>query len=434
MSASTGPTVTAAQRLGANLRRFYAYRFLANLLLWLPIWVLYLQRERGLSLAQITALDAPFWLISLLAQVPTGAFADRYGRRIALVVGGLILAVAYLVFGLASSFPILLASYALWGVGMAFTQGADLALLYDQVAGLGRESDYPRLAGRAFACTAAAAIVSLAVGAPLAALTRLDVPILITAGLSLLSVAVAWRLDEPRHHAGARRPGVLEAMRRGTQEAWREPHLRYMLLFSSAVRVSELAPVVFVQPFLMRHGVAVAEVGVWQIPARVGSVAAALYAYRLVRRVKERRFLLAAPWLVCACFVLLGTVDNLIAFVAFPLFAVASAAVDPTVSDYINRHTEAAQRATVLSLGQLLGSVVLVALEPGLGAIAQQAGLPAAFLATALFIGATSLLTLGPWALLPPRHPAAEVAPSPAPCPVPTGLRRRQRHGDGDHP
>jgi MFS family permease len=397
------------------LRRFYAYRFLANLLLWLPIWVLYLQRERGLSLAQITLLDAPFWLISLLTQVPTGAFADRYGRRSSLVVGGLILAVAYLVFGLASSFPILLASYALWGVGMAFSQGADLALLYDHVASQGHEGDYPRLAGRAFACTAAAAIVSLAIGAPLAAVTRLDVPILVTAGVSLLSVAVAWRLDEPPHRLGVRRPGVVEAMRRGTREAWRDPHLRYVLLFSSAVRVSELAPIVFVQPFLARHGVPVGETGVWQIPARIGSVVAALYVYRLVRRLRERRFLLTLPWLICGCFLLLGLWDSLGAFVAFPVFALVAAGADPTLSDYVNRHTAAAQRATVLSLGQLLGSLVLAGLEPGLGAIAQQAGLPAAFLATALFVAATSLLTLGPWALLPQDSMAAEAAPLPAP-------------------
>jgi len=401
-------TPEAIPELEANIRRFYAYRFLSNLVLWLPIWVLYLQRERGLSLAQITALDAPFWLISLVAQVPTGAFADRYGRRTALVVGGLILAVAYLVFGLASSYPIILASYVLWAVGMAFGQGADLALLYDDLASHGREGEYPRLAGRAFACTAAAAIVSLAVGAPLAAATRLDVPILVTAGLSLVTAAVALRLREPAHHPGVRRPGVWESMRRGTAEAWREPHLRWMLLFSSALRVSELAPIIFVQPFLARHGVSVAQIGVWQIPARIGSIAAALYAYRLVRRVRERRFLLAAPWLFCACFLLLGVWDNLIAFVAFPLFAMASAGIDPTISDYINRHTAAAQRATVLSLGQLLGSLVLAGLEPGLGAIAQASGLTAAFLTTALFIGAASALTLLPWALLPRGRSEAE--------------------------
>ncbi|HZU76596.1 MAG TPA: hypothetical protein VFA70_07515, partial [Dehalococcoidia bacterium] len=63
--------------IDANVRRLYLYCFLVNLQLWLPTWVLYLQRERGLSLGQITALDAPFWLIVVLSQVPTGAFADR---------------------------------------------------------------------------------------------------------------------------------------------------------------------------------------------------------------------------------------------------------------------------------------------------------------------------------------------------------------------
>ncbi len=415
MSTASRNAATAAPPLAAGLRRFYAYRFLSNLLLWLPIWVIYLQRERGLSLAQITALDAPFWLISLLAQVPTGAFADRYGRRTALVVGALILAVAYLVFGLASSYPIILASYALWAVGMAFGQGADLALLYDHLAAAGNEGDYPKQAGRAYACSAAAALVSLAAGAPLAAVTRLDVPVLATAGISLLTAAVAWRLREPQHRAGGRRPTLFSAVRRGSVEVWRKPRLRWMLLYASMLRASELAPIIFVQPFLARHGVGVAQVGVWQMPDRLATIAAALYAYRLVRRLRERRVLLAAPWLLCACFLLLGLWDSLGAFVAFPLFALAATGIDPTVSDYVNRHTEAAQRATVLSLGQLLGSLVLAGLEPGLGAIAQDAGLSAAFLATALFVGATSLLTLGPWALLRQDGVAAEAAAVPAP-------------------
>src|SRR5947209_5463501 len=104
----SGVTVAADEAaLQANVRRFYVYRFLYNLNLWLPIWVLYLQQERGLTLSQVTALDAPFWLINVIAQVPTGAFADRYGRKKALLVGCIVLGTAYLMFGLASSFPVL---------------------------------------------------------------------------------------------------------------------------------------------------------------------------------------------------------------------------------------------------------------------------------------------------------------------------------------
>ena len=65
----------------ANIRKSYLYRFLMEFQLWWPIWVIYLQRERGLSLTQITLLDLPFFFLMVLAEVPTGAIADRFGRR-----------------------------------------------------------------------------------------------------------------------------------------------------------------------------------------------------------------------------------------------------------------------------------------------------------------------------------------------------------------
>jgi len=80
--------------LEGNVWKSYAYRFLMNLQLWWPIWVIYLQRSRGLSLTQITLLDTPFFLLIVLSEVPTGAIADRFGRRVSLMLGSTMLAVA----------------------------------------------------------------------------------------------------------------------------------------------------------------------------------------------------------------------------------------------------------------------------------------------------------------------------------------------------
>src|SRR5262245_1567134 len=51
-----------------------------------PIWVLYLRDERGFSMAQITFMEVPLFLLIVFAEVPTGAVADRYGRRISLLL------------------------------------------------------------------------------------------------------------------------------------------------------------------------------------------------------------------------------------------------------------------------------------------------------------------------------------------------------------
>src|SRR5258706_230548 len=78
--------------------------------LWLPIWVIYLHEELGFSLTQITLLDVPFFLFVVFAEVPTGAVADRFGRRVSLMLSGAMVAVAVSVFGLATNYIVILIS------------------------------------------------------------------------------------------------------------------------------------------------------------------------------------------------------------------------------------------------------------------------------------------------------------------------------------
>jgi MFS family permease len=379
-----------------NLRWFYAFRFLASLQLWLPIWVLYLQRDRGLTIGQITALDAPFWLIILLAQVPTGAFADRFGRRAALMAGGVIYAAAMLAFGLATSYPFILAAYALWGVAMSFQSGADLAFLYDTLAAAGHGGDYQRAAGRAYGVSAAAGVVALLTGAQLAELTDLNVPILASVGICLLSAGAAWRLREPPR---MRRSGdnLLRIVRIGSGVAWRNARLRYMLGLSAVVQAASFVPVIFAQPYLAQYDVPVGDYGVLQTPARLCSVVAALYAYRMARRLGQRRTLMALPvWLVGSMLLLAGLRSPL-AFVAFPLMQLALSGANPLLSDYLNSYVPAEQRATILSLGQLLTAMLMVGFEPLLGVVAQHQGIGAAFGVAALLVSSGVVLTLLPW-------------------------------------
>jgi MFS family permease len=384
--------------LEANLRKFYLVRFLGNLQLWLPIWVLYLQKERGLSLAQITALDVPFWLIVVLVQIPTGAFADRFGRRSALIVGGLLLSFAYLAFGLAANYVFILAAYALWAVGMAFQSGADMALLYDNLVALDRIDEYPKAAGRAYGVLAAAAIVALLAGAKLAEATRLDVPVVASAGITLLATGIAATLKEPPHSRNDR-PSLLTTIRNGARVSWREPNLRYVMGFGAALRAATLAPIILVQPFLAKYHAPLGAYGLLQSPARILAVCGALFAYRVFRRADERRIILALPLWFGSLFLALAAWDSPYAFVAFPLIALGVSAASPLLSDFLNRHTPADQRATVLSIGELIANLFLVGLEPALGVLAQSIGLQAAFAATTLFIAAISSVTLLPWAL-----------------------------------
>src|SRR3989337_635203 len=91
-----------------NVWKSYLYQFLMNFQLWWPIWVVYLQEDRDLSLTQITALETVFWLMIVAAQVPWGAVADRWSRRAALFLASAFMAVGIAVFGLATNYVIIL--------------------------------------------------------------------------------------------------------------------------------------------------------------------------------------------------------------------------------------------------------------------------------------------------------------------------------------
>lgn len=86
---TTGPDGADASTLKVARRvalPFYVYAVLANSLFQRGVFVLYLGRE-GFSAAEIVLLQTLLYIISALAEVPTGFIADRLGRRASIVIG-----------------------------------------------------------------------------------------------------------------------------------------------------------------------------------------------------------------------------------------------------------------------------------------------------------------------------------------------------------
>ena len=187
-----------ARSLEANIWRFYLFRFFVDFQLWLPIWVVYLTDERGLSLWQIGALDAPFWVLLIVLEVPTGAIADRWGRKVSLSYGAFANAIAVIVFGLAGNFGILLISYMVWAAAFTLYSGADSAFVYDSLRAVGRENDYQKFCGAAPApCRQQERSWGWVIGSLAAELVSLWVPVVASGGLMAMAWLVSFTFKEP---------------------------------------------------------------------------------------------------------------------------------------------------------------------------------------------------------------------------------------------
>jgi MFS family permease len=426
------PLSPADRRLfEANLNKAYLYQFLMSFQLWWPIWVVYLTDKRGLSLTQITALDSVFWLIIVVAQVPAGAIADRWGRKSALILAALFLSAGILVFGLADTYLLILISYAGWGLGLAFQSAGDSAFLFDSLKVLGRPEEFQKVFGRYWGVASAGVIGGLLLGAPVAAATDLSLPIVVSAGIALLAAGVALTFREPTlgplgpssatpADAATGAPG-LEArlsfgdhMRESFRLAYRQPQVRYVLLYGAVLGVATFVPILFIQPFLVRHDVSVGNLGLFQVPMRVMAIVGALAAYRISAAVGERRTMVLMPVVLAMGYAALGVWDTAYAYAAFPVVSLVSMMANPVVADYLNRRIPSEQRATILSIRQLVFSLLLAPIAPVLGLVADQVSLMGAFWASALLVAAPMPLIFAVWWRAEAREPAPEVAPAEA--------------------
>jgi len=365
----------------ANVRKSYLYRFLMEFQLWWPIWVVYLQVQRGLSLTQITLLDTPFFFLMVLAEVPTGAVADRFGRRWSLMLGSSLFAVAVFVFAIADNYAVILLSYGAWGLGLTFQSGADVAILYDSLKHAGREDDFQKINSRLSAVRSLAVLIAILIGAPIAAATSYAFPIMLSAGIALVAVPVAFSMHEPAMEHDDSHARYLQTLVTGIRESWDQPALRYIILFSATVVAATFTPLVFQQPFLSNHHVGTGNLGLWQAPVRGVGVVSALVAYRFVGRLGERGAFLALPLTLGLCNFALAGIDHAGAAAGFVGMGIVAGAQPPIIATYVNKRIPSARRATILSVQAVMGSSMLALTQPIGGIIADSFGLRAVFLA-----------------------------------------------------
>jgi MFS family permease len=400
----------------ANVRKYYAFHLFLNLQLWFPIWIIYLTRERGLTLAQVTLIDVPFWLCIILLQIPGAALADRFGRKPVLIGSAGAFSLAIVFFGLATSFWLLLGSYLVWGVGFALLWGTESAFIFDSLKALGREEEYPRIYGRGVAIATSAQVAGLLLGAPLASATSLETPIIASGAISAVAMLIAITFREPTGVDRTRTaPTYGQIIRDSARLVRTRPDVRYAILYFGLITVGFVGIVYFFQPFLEQHDVGLSAVGVWQTPMRLVGIVAALAAHRLMRDLGERRTMYLMPLTVVTGFFILAFWDSVYAQVAFSIMSFGVILAQPTVTAYLNRRVPSEQRATVVSLTNVIRSAVLIPIAPLMGLLADKVSYQAAYLAGGAIVAVLGLPLLIAW--LPHltsgrMPPVIEVAPA----------------------
>jgi MFS family permease len=358
---------------------------------------LYFVVTAHLSAAQLVLLGAVMALTLLLSDIPAGVWSDAFSRKWPLVIGHGFLAAGMMLTGAVTTFGWLLVTQVLWGLGWAFSSGADVAWLTDELGQPGRIDRALTARARWELTGGATGMIAFGVLGWAAGLG----PAIVAsgAGMALLGAFVAARFGEDnftpvRQH---RWSASLSIFRRGLRLARRDRGVLVMLIATMLLNGAGVITWLFPRQ-LVNLGFP-GELVLWYTALCVLSFAAGVVALRIVEAridgagAARRRYVLACFVGVLGLIVLAYAPDALAGGAGVLLARGISFNVTRAVSViWVNRRTTSDVRTTMHSFlsqaesaGEIVGGFALAAL-------AQAGGISVTLLTSAALIAATGVL------------------------------------------
>ncbi|MFF7445772.1 MULTISPECIES: MFS transporter [unclassified Streptomyces] len=247
-------------------RPFYVYAVLANALFQRGVFVLFLY-QRGFSAGQVALLQTLIYLVSGVAEFPTGVIADRIGRRAGIVTGQVLTAGCLLGQMTSSHYWVFLTLFIGQGVGMACVSGSDTALLYDLLVRRGATAGYVKVRSRFTMLGTLTSGVAIALGGQLQQFSWGVVYVGSAACLVLAVVVLMAGVPEIRGADAVDEQGGA-ATDHGDATAWRAmlriatPTLMTLVVVSGLMHATLTPYIIFTQKTLSDQGAGTALVSV----------------------------------------------------------------------------------------------------------------------------------------------------------------------------
>jgi MFS family permease len=212
--------------MNRNIHLFIAFRLLFNARFYYPIFAV-IQLDYGLTMPQFAILNA-IWAVSIvLLEVPSGALADRIGRKRMVVLASVLMVlemalIAFVPLGnVTLVFWVWVINRVLSGAAEAAASGADEALAYDSIPEEDQKTRWPGVLSRLMTLSSLAFVVAMLVGAAVydpAFLNRvigwlggegnfdketvLRFPVYLTLATAICAVIVSLAMREPERDSG----------------------------------------------------------------------------------------------------------------------------------------------------------------------------------------------------------------------------------------
>ncbi len=380
------------KKLESNIWKFYVYRFLRECIFWIPIITIFWQ-SNGLSLTQIMILQALFAAGVFIFEIPTGAIADKIGRKFTLTLSGIFSMIGFSIYAIGTNFWYFLIAEMILALAATLISGADSAFIYDSLKQIKKEEQFKRIMGNTKSFMYLAAAISAIIGSFVAVYSMRA-----TFWLSIIALGFMFLISlsfyEPTNYVKTKKSyhrHIIESFK----QAFNNKELLFLLLFYSLVSLFARINLWFYQPYMRDAGLSLAFFGIVWACFNLFAIFGSKSANKLENFLGEKMSLYFIAGSIIFTTLFMGGYFALIGIGLILIQQFIRGFNSPVLDAYTHKHLDSHNRATLMSIQGMLASLMFFILGPFFGWIAdsfslgfslQMTGITALFTFLALFV------------------------------------------------
>ncbi|WP_069649018.1 MFS transporter [Caloranaerobacter ferrireducens] len=364
-------------QLKKNVYRNYVFILLQNIDLTRGIWMLYLA-SKGMSLTQLGLLETIFHITSFTMEVPTGAVADIFGRKISRILGRVFSLISVILLLVSNSFILFAISFIFTALSYNLESGAGDALIYDSLKEIGEEESYMRLNGNKEVFFQLASIISFLVGGYLATKSY-NIAFILTIIIGGITILQSFTFKEPSIGKIKEEKDNLfiSQLKDSITVIKNRPKIAFLIVFTEIISTFGTCIFFYLQNYLKADGYNEAKIGFIYAISSVAVALVATQVHKIERKIKERGILLITPLLTVVS--IWGIALSKYHYMFFILLMVTQGMLYVAMGDYINKMIPSENRATILSFSSMVFSFFMITIFPLIGYIGDTYSLSTAF-------------------------------------------------------
>ncbi len=351
------------------------YSFITAVVVFAPVIIPFFTEWGKLNMAQILTLQSVYLLVSLLAEIPTGVVADKFGRKVSVMLGGVSFALGALLYSVVPWFWVFIIAESLMGVGKAFNSGAMEALEYESLKDLGLGKEYLFFVYRKRAVQLAGNVLSGVLAFLLVNVLPIRYFMALYALFHALGLVVLLFLVAEPHWKERREfvPNYSEIVTKSLRQLRKSPWLFKLGLVSLGLFVVSYFQFWLYQKIFLVSGIRYSYFGVFTVVLYILGMIWSWWFPRWYKRLGLKRLSMVSLWVVLTFqLVILGSREPLLLIPGVLFLVSFTKELRFLPSKAINDLIESDIRSTVLSFISLFRSLALAVFNPLVGALADK--------------------------------------------------------------